>query len=494
MFKYENAVATNAKILAPVERVVEFSPSGAESGNVVKVLSLAVEGKVLSAVVNDGYVEVEGRADFKLLYLDLEGAPQGVDYNADFVVRIEGDCNADDSVLAKVDVMEADVKLSDNLTLSAVLEIGATLTERSEWNVLVDADECYKTLDSVLVKSFIAAKSVVIPISDELQAGDVERVLLLDSRAIIKNAEVGDGAVNVSAAVLATVTYVESGQLKIAEFSIPVEEEISIEGARIGDKASAEAAIRNARVVLSGVTGANVIGVETDLNLKVQVFSSNEIPAIKDLFMLKNEVELRRQRDRLYNFYDAKFYSEKVSGTATLADNKAAAREIVAIPSSSSYIAKAAVTESGAALVEGIVTADIVYLDENGLNSVRTEIPFSLELGSGYEGDIRVRSAVEYVTARVKRDREIEVTASLLIHVAEFRVFEVEFVSEVIVGEAKPINTSGLSLYIAEDGDGMWEVCKALTATPEAILEQNPTLVAPLKRGEKVVYFRTLSL
>ncbi|MEG2274533.1 MAG: hypothetical protein RSC44_04290, partial [Clostridia bacterium] len=68
------------------------------------------------------------------------------------------------------------------------------------------------------------------------------------------------------------------------------------------------------------------------------------------------------------------------------------------------------------------------------------------------------------------------------------------YIKNIEIGAEKEQNTSGLSLYLASDGDEMWDICKALTATPEDIVVQNPTLETPLKQGEKVIYFRAINI
>ena len=47
-------------------------------------------------------------------------------------------------------------------------------------------------------------------------------------------------------------------------------------------------------------------------------------------------------------------------------------------------------------------------------------------------------------------------------------------------------------MYIAEAGEDMLDVCKALYAMPDEILAQNPNLAFPLAEGEQVIYFRGL--
>ena len=79
MFKYEKFNASNIVTAPAVERVVEFSPSGLDAGDVARVLSLAVDGKVISSEANDGFADITGRVNFRLVYQTREGGVRGVD-------------------------------------------------------------------------------------------------------------------------------------------------------------------------------------------------------------------------------------------------------------------------------------------------------------------------------------------------------------------------------------------------------------------------------
>ena len=78
--------------------------------------------------------------------------------------------------------------------------------------------------------------------------------------------------------------------------------------------------------------------------------------------------------------------------------------------------------------------------------------------------------------------------------VCGFSEVTAEYISAVEVGEEKPQNKSALSLYIAHGGDEILDLCKALTAMPDDIIEQNPNVQFPLKEGDRVVYFRSISI
>ncbi|HIU99245.1 MAG TPA: hypothetical protein IAC73_05330, partial [Candidatus Limadaptatus stercoripullorum] len=171
MFSYRKASFSNLVFAPPVERAVEFSPPGMDAASVARVLTLAADGKTVSAEAGDGFAEVAGRVNFRLVYTDREGRPAGADYNADFSLRVEGDIRATDSVQAWVTVLEADVAAGDELTLSAVIEVRAVAVRREEAEMLTDAERCYKTTQPVALPVLVAARSATFSLTDETEAG-----------------------------------------------------------------------------------------------------------------------------------------------------------------------------------------------------------------------------------------------------------------------------------------------------------------------------------
>lgn len=489
MFKFEKFNASSITVFPAVERVVEFSPSGIAAGDVARVLSLAVDGRAISSEANDGFVDVSGRVNFRLVYENRDGAVKGADYNADFTLKAEGIVNAGDSVSAEVFVVEADVSTGDSLLLSAVVSVRVSAVCRTEEECLVDAEKCYKTTQSVSMPSLVAAKTVVTNVSDEADAGDVDSVLLSDVQATVTSASAADGKLLVAGKVRAVVTYTEDGDIRSAEMDMPFEEEIVADGVEEGDKAYASAQVRASKIVLAGVPGANEIRFLADVALSAGAVRCRESEVIADMFMLTNEVELSRE-SRKFTFAGGVGYaSEEVSGTVSLED-RPPAESVVAVPYARCYAAKAEVTDGGA-LVEGVLTADVVYKDENGLNSVRAEVPYSVEVDGDYGVAVKAACFVEGIKVKARRG-ELDVEADVGILLTHYETGEAEYISAVAVGEEKERNDSALSLYIVGDEDEMWDVCKALTATPEDILTQNPSLSLPLAPGDRVVYFRTL--
>lgn len=497
MFDFEKISASKFYVAPPVERVVEFSPPGIDIDNIAKVLSLAVDARSASVVAYDGYAQVNGRTNFRLTYLDREGVARGVDYNADFSVKADGDFSASDSVSADIRIVESDAQASAGLTLSAVLEVQVSAICRRELNVLVDADGCYRTTKNIYLPSYLASKSVVLPFDAEFNAaGEITSVLSLNINSAIRRAEATEGGAVVGATLFATVTYVQGGEIRRKDFDIELEDEVGLDGVIASDNIRVDASVKASKIVLQGVTDDNTIRLEGELQLRIQAFRCAEVSVVDDMFYLTNEVNIARESQNYVCFDGCGFFSEKVSGTATLGDNRAAAVAINALPYAGCYTSKAYADENGKLTVEGVVNTDVIYSDENGYNSVRTEVPFALSIDSEkpFSENVCVKCTVIAISATIRRDREIDMDLTLAVEVCGYSDVTADFISNVEIGDEKPHNTSAISLYIARGGDQLLDLCKALTAMPEDIVEQNPTLTFPLSEGERVVYFRRIAV
>lgn len=497
MFDFEKLNASKLYAAPHVERVVEFSPPGIDVSNIAKVLSLSVEAKCASAEPFEGYAEIAGRTNFRLTYVDKEGEPKGADLGADFNAKIDGDFLPSDSVSAEIRVVETDVEATSSLKLSAWLDVAAFAVRREELSALTNADNCYKTMKEARLPAYIASKTTFSPFDAELSAGgEVSSVLSMNTDCVLKSADATDGGVRLTAEVISTVVYVEGGEIKQRDFKIDLEEELNLDGVEKSDSVLASACVKNAKLVLQGVTDDNELRVEGEVCFKIQVFRCSSFEIVAELFNLDNEMTVATSSASFTCFDSCGYFTEKAGGSATLADNRPAGIAICAIPCARAMASKAGREEDGTLSVEGVVNADIIYTDENGFNSVRAEIPFALSIASEkqFSEQLKVDVQVLKISATLAREREIDIDMTLAVSVAAFSPVQFDYISSVEIGEEKPKNTSGISLYIARGGDELLDLCKALSAMPEDIMAQNPSLEFPLAEGERAVYFRRLSL
>ncbi|MBR4801095.1 MAG: DUF3794 domain-containing protein [Clostridia bacterium] len=494
MFDFEKFSSARFYVAETVEKVIEFSPQGIDVENISKVLSLSVDAKCESADPYSGYAEIAGRANFRLIYLDKENVAKGVDYNADFTARVDGDFEEGDNLVCDIHVAEAEVGAKDSLTLTAALEICVKRTRSEELELLTTAEDCYVSKREATIPAFIAQKVATSEFSDEQNVGgEIDGVLSINASVAVTEATATEGGASLKSTVFAVVAYVKDGGIASQNFEIPLEDEISLEGATEEDAIKVQAGIKNAKVILQGVTGDNVLRIEGEVVYKIQAYRCSKTEIIDDVFMLSNELLLERANRRMNCYLGSVYQSEAVSGIALLGDNRPAAESVVALPYARCYVAKTYVSEDGEITAEGVVNTDVIYTDENGYNSVRTEIPFSISLGRAEEGvEYSADCTVTGINAKLRREREFEIDVNLAVALAKYQEKECEYISSVELGEERQKNTSALSMYIAGEGEEMLDVCKALYAMPDEILAQNPDLVFPMKEGEEVVYFRNL--
>lgn len=495
MFDFEKISASKFYVAPTSERVVEFSPTDIDMSNVARILSLAVDAKASSVDAQDGYAQVSGRVNFRLAYLDKEGTPKGVDYNADFTARVDGEFAEGDSAWSDVVISESDAAASDTLTLTAVLEVTVSAIKRDEIEVLTGADDCYVQKKEIYVPTFIAQKSVVVPFDDEKNVGgEIESVLGLSTTVVPLKSLATDGGANASLAVHATVTYAEGGQIKQHDFEIPLEEEFNLDGVLEGDAIKLCAVTKSSKVVLQGVTDDNTIRVEGEIQIRIQAFRCSKTEIISDLFMLSNETEIERKTAKYECFDGCGYFIKGVGGSATLSDNKPAAIEVCALPYARCYTTRAYVNDENSLIVEGVANTDIIYRDENGFNSVRAELPFAISAASEipFSKEVRVDCKIQRIDAVVRREREFDITFDVAIAVCGFSPLEATCISAVNVTTERAQNTSALSVYVATPSDTMLDVCAALSAMPDDILAQNPDLQEPFAEDTKIVYFRAL--
>lgn len=480
--------------LGSAQSVVESVLSEVTAESIGQVLSLSADVRALSAEALNGEAVLSGRVNFKLLYL-AENEPKSLDIFADFNERIvDENITPAQKLIPTMQVLDAEAVRSGAFKLRAVVESSVGALVKQEKQMLAAVEESvHVDYSQARLTEHVGTANLEINLSGEEETGgNVEKVLLLDTSVLVTGAKTGENVVLVTGEAEFKVLYTQDEKLHSEVFSLPFDEEVTIEGVSLTDLATAHATVTSARVVLAGEENANILRVEVAVALRVDAFivCAKELPS--DAFSLKNELELVTETATVESLVGCCSFGDRVSGIAALADGKPSVRDIVGSYSARNQMASV-VAGDGVVTLEGLVTATVVYMDENGLASVQVELPYSFTSECPYSTEgarLTVQAAATDVTAKAKRDHEIEVTAKLTFNVDIFAEQTLDFVSDIVFGEEKPQNTSTVSVFIASEGESIWAAVKALTATPEEILAQNPGLTLPFAEGDRVVFFR----
>ena len=103
--------------------VVKCAVGTAERGGAVKILCQTAEVKITAVEALEKSASVSGKVTYKLLYLDRENTPQGLDYFCEFSERIQDErIAADMHIIAEASVVDLSASLSgEEFHLSAVV-------------------------------------------------------------------------------------------------------------------------------------------------------------------------------------------------------------------------------------------------------------------------------------------------------------------------------------------------------------------------------------
>ncbi|MGI6228258.1 MAG: DUF3794 domain-containing protein [Christensenellales bacterium] len=497
-FLFEKIKSDSLQALESQQSVVESALSEAASEGITQILSLSAEAKVLAVEAVAGEARVTGRVNFKLLYLS-EDEPKSLDIFADFTERVaHADITPSLKLTASMTVIDAETDRTTFFKLRAVVETTVCLLIKKEKECLTGAEAgVHAEGETARLTEHIGTANVEVELSEEEAAGGcIGRVLMLDAAAIVSNVKTAENVVMVSGMAEMKVLYTVDDATKSLTFAMPFDEEVAIQGVSLTDLATAKVSIDSARVVLTGEEKDNIIRAELRLNLRVDAFMLKERMMVKDVFSLEKELELGEDSLEIENLVGTRYFTDDLSGIAMLGEGKPAAREVVGVMSGRNQLASVVAGEA-TLTAEGLITATVIYLDENGLASVQIEIPYSFVADCdiiSQGSKLQIDAAAFEITARVKRDKEIEVHAKLALKVDVFVGKTITFVSKVTEGLDKKLNTSTISVYIANEGDSIWDAVKALSATPEEIKKQNPGLVLPFREGDRVIFFRHISV
>lgn len=488
--------------IAGGEVAVESAVSDAESGGIQKILTVAADARVLSAEAVNGIAEVTGRVNFKLAYTDKNGEPGSIDYFNDFTDRLEtGESSG--NIYATVAVTDADATLNGGAVLTAVVSIKVYTIDKENLSCLTEADEaCYTEKGTLALSRYVTSVRHTVDLNDQIETGtSVDKILLFDNSAVITDINVGVENMLVSGEAVSVITYTADGKIVSEQLIMPFSEEIAAPSLAMGQKAYGCATVKQAKIILSGVEGGNVIRAELGVELEIRVFACEEQQFVSDIFSTECELEKTMTSLNVKLPLGSASFKRKVTGQVSLDSDMPAVREVIAVAGASNNVASVVIngisdTENDKLniTIEGIVNACILYSDENGLNSVNAEIPYSETFA--LSGDMKNATSVTAcgivcdAEARARRDKEIEFSAKLVITADAGESKCVNVIGAIAEGEKKAVNDCTLSIYVAEEGDGIWDAAKALCARPDSILSQNPAVVFPLKGGEKIKFMR----
>lgn len=490
--KYANDVIKAEKC---EQTVLACSIDTAMKGGVDKILCARAQISSLKVTPSDGQAEISGKLNVKALYLNSEGALESADYISDFSKTVA--CpSAKEGCFATAAAKVADVRAAaegDTVKIQTVVELCPSVAVHGEYDLLEDAKGAFMKRGESTFCKFTGNIESVCTVDEQYSTGAVvEKVLAFDSSArICKVTQDGAGAVAEGEACV-TVVYVSDGKAVQKNMTLPFVRRIeTAEGA----KCDVSAEVRDSKLVIGGPATENVFDVKVDVAITAAVYENSDAMLVTDVYCPTKEVKLSHLCLSYEEYCDTVRTRERITGSVDAGTDGIGINRIVAAFEKDNAIATVDVGDDSAT-VEGVLAVTVVYLDDNDDHkSADIDLPYSVVVGIS-EGCDTVKTDVSAcdLSAKVKRDSEIEVTATVCVSATCGKTKRICAVDGVEEGEdIKPCEDS-VSIYYAKKGETLWDIAKKLSMSPEAIAAQNPGIADTPETGEKVVVYREVAV
>ena len=495
---FEVVKLNSKRRLAKTQAVVEARLLPQPNTVIARVLSITADSVISASEVFTGEARYNGRVNFKVLFVDVDGRNHSMDYNADFSDKIEdGAITSEISPYISAAVLDTDIVYvsAGEIKLASVVEIRLDADVSEELKYLSSGGEGLYTHDDRVEYSHLTARgSGVSTMNASLNDVKIVSILLAEHKAVVTSRSAGVDIVRVEGNIISDVCgETEDGLLASYRVETPFSEEFGAGDARPSDLVIACASVSgSAKLESDGETSA--VSLEYSLKVDYSVYSDAGVDVIVDAFSVSNELLSTSESVNICKNKLNVTVTDRVEGNVTLEVNVDNILAATALRLSVTNI----VAGDGEALIEGIVSGNIIYYsaEANSKNSVAVELPFSLKLpveGLSEGDDVTGRGEVTAVTLKIRRGNEIDIRADIAAELEASGISTKCVITELNEGEARELPSSAISIHIAKTGETLWDVAKALGSTPELVMLQNPDLNLPLSGGERIMVYRHLT-
>ena len=465
----------------------------ASAGGVSKIYCVNGGCGVKSVQAQDKAVRVVLEVTTRVVYADASGAVASADYVTEITEAVAAPEVAEGmSVSAKACLSDIQSEaVGSSIKVQAVIDLEfeseceytASLVEDVQGAVTRVA-ECERT-------ELKGGGSDSFTVTEEYESGcAIGKILDYGAQVFFTALRAEEGSVYAEGEVWIRLVYDDNG-ICSKQFTHPFAEQLMISGACADDVVTANAQIKSFSILLTGSAEENVVQMEVAVEAEVKLFEKVKTQVITDVFSPLAELEVSRTEKEYYAPEGMRFACKRVCGTAEVQE-EGVRRILASVPS---FGGLTNLYCSGGRLVaEGVMNVCQIYeKDDGAVGSLCVEIPYSFSADAKEAEDGCLAKAVAAVTdvvSRLRREGEIEVCANVALQAVIYRKNALSGVAHIEVGQEREADDAGISVYVVEEGETLWDAAKALNISERDIAAQNPGAEKGIKAGDKLIVFR----
>lgn len=502
---YDKVLLMKKSKLAPEQVLLENNIQIESEKEVTKILAVGSSVDVdrpIEAVLNES--TVSGRIITNLVYASGDGELNSQTSVSPFTYKFNNEeicAGAKLNVNASVVNSELDKLVGNNLKVITTLNLDAVVIKNEEVEYLKDgnSDTFIKQEEKEIVthSGFYCDK-----FEEKLEAtvkNGVKKVLMTSVECLLKEWNLGPNFISVECELYAKVLYADNqeiSELQTITISKNIKQEIEANGVNKDCDLDVFAVVLKESVLTEiSENGENVgICVNVPIMICANSYEQTKILTVADIYSSKNVLSI--QNDSVENCKNLKpeYLESKIEGNVVLSDDSPRIDKYLAT-TNVNVITSNAYVKDGSLVLEGIINANVIYLnDEMGeIQSVEIEIPYVMDKRTDLVSDVILEPIVGLfdIDVMVKRGREIYFDAKAKAFVNATCKNSYNLITKIdAVGDHEP-KDGAIEIYFAKAGETIWDIAKSLKISSEIITRQNPELSDPLDKDENIaLYFQ----
>ena len=364
--------------------------------------------------------------------------------------------------------------------------------------MLVNGDNVYYNTDTIKVSNFIGVLLSKFENGYDIEIKDnVLKGLEVTCSPYIETVIPQEKFAKVVGGANIDICYVSSGEtnmLRTHQTKVTFTEEVALE--QLTEKSCVQSYLNINNSLIKITTNIDVDYAVVNLNLPYEyigyAFNEREVEVVNDIFSTENFLRVNTESFNTVKCGGKLNLESKVSGSVE-SDDKSY-DEVLGTCCNTVTIATSFI-EMGNLILEGVASTTVLYFNKetNSTYSTVVEMPFSLsepanDLTENFMPVVNV--SLGEITAKIKRGRDLEVSATLFVYTDFYSVNPEAVITDISVLEDKPECEAVLTIYVVKTGETIWDIAKQLNVNPDSLLEQNPQVLLPLVGGEKFIVYR----
>lgn len=356
--------------------------------------------------------------------------------------------------------------------------------------------------DGLIVKKSEGSYSrVVCSLASEYKIEDefeikysIKNILCHDEKVKIEKIESGIGACVIEGEIELSLVFLILNEQKIVKEIKEIPFRVEVENKDITSKCNVRALINvvdtSYKVFVDENKEKSNISVESKISVCLTACEEKEFSFIDDLYSLENETALKKEKIEVCNLLPLEIKKEKVNGEIAISGIE----EDKLIASTCEKLVDYDYSLVGDKIVvTGGVMVKLLFLSSTGsVKCSEVLCPFSVSVDntSGKQVDIKA-NICNFTCEFNKNTLNYQFILQLLVSSFEKSYYYV-IIDVDNLGQRKK-SESAISVYIPNENDSLWDICKRLGVSEEYILSTNKDISFPLSKEERIVIYRELA-